>query len=177
VRIWYTRSAGDGNYRVSSNDGGERFMVGGDGSLWCAQLGDINGRIESRAQAWANTRQANLGFTPVRQSGGAYQQGNIVYLGWDGAALRAQVDSSDLERIVTRSWLNPLNDIRMTFAGDLNSTWNEGTLNFAEPYGGACVTSMNFINQGGLGHHVAGARWRYIQKQDSYGNWYTVGYA
>ncbi|KQO67263.1 hypothetical protein ASF18_11365 [Methylobacterium sp. Leaf89] len=180
VKIWDLHVRENG-YLYFAQDGLQKFDVymATDGNIAASAWGGVwlTDHINNRASAYANTRQANLGFTPVRQGGGAYQQGNTVYLGWDGTALRAQVDSSDLERIVTRSWLNPLNDIRMAYAGDLNSTWNDGALNFAEPYGGACVTTMNWIGQGGLGSHVAGARWRYIQKQDSYGNWYTVGYA
>ena len=49
----------------------------------------------------ANSKQNNLGFTPVQQGGGAHQGSNKVYLGWDGSALRCQVDSTDLGQIVT----------------------------------------------------------------------------
>lgn len=180
VKIWDLHVRENG-YLYFAQDGMQRFDVymSPDGNLAGTAYGGgwITDHIERRASAYANGRQANLGFTPVRQSGGAYQQGNTVYLGWDGSALRAQVDSSDLERIVTRSWLNPLKDIRMTYAGDLNSNWNRDVGNFGEPYGGAVLTTLNWYSSGGIGDHVGGARWRYIQKQDSYGNWYTVGYA
>jgi hypothetical protein len=46
-------------------------------------------------------KQANLGFTPVRQGGGAAQLGNIVQIGWDGAGCRVQIDSLDLGRMLT----------------------------------------------------------------------------
>jgi len=36
-----------------------------------------------------------LGYTPVRQGGGAYQLANTVFIGWDGSRLRAQVDATD----------------------------------------------------------------------------------
>jgi hypothetical protein len=39
--------------------------------------------------------QPSLGFTPVQQGGGVSQGANKVYLGWDGASLRLQVDASD----------------------------------------------------------------------------------
>ena len=42
--------------------------------------------------------QPNLGFTPVQQAGGAFQAGNKIYIGWDNARLRAQVDGVDLQR-------------------------------------------------------------------------------
>ncbi|MDT7952827.1 MAG: hypothetical protein RQ966_15090 [Acetobacteraceae bacterium] len=48
-----------------------------------------------------------LGFTPVQQGGGASQGTNKVYLGWDGAALRAQVDATDLGRLAKVSDLAP----------------------------------------------------------------------
>lgn len=49
----------------------------------------------------ANSKQNNLGFTPIQQGGGAYQGTNKVYIGWDGSALRCQVDSTDLGQIFT----------------------------------------------------------------------------
>ncbi|NHN77691.1 hypothetical protein HA520_10410 [Azotobacter chroococcum] len=39
--------------------------------------------------------QKALGFTPVRQGGGAGQLTNTVYIGFDGTDLRAQVDATD----------------------------------------------------------------------------------
>ncbi|MBS7812337.1 tail fiber domain-containing protein [Roseococcus pinisoli] len=51
-------------------------------------------------------KQANLGFTPVRQGGGTGQGDNIVRLGWstDSSGLRAQVDFTDLGVLATRGW-------------------------------------------------------------------------
>lgn len=51
----------------------------------------------------ANSKQANLGFTPVQQGGGAGQGTNKVYIGWatDASGLKAQADSTDLGNIVT----------------------------------------------------------------------------
>ena len=49
----------------------------------------------------ANGKQANLGFTPVQQGGGANQLTNKVRLGWDGGAVRMQVDDWDMGKIVT----------------------------------------------------------------------------
>jgi hypothetical protein len=42
------------------------------------------------------SKQNNLGFSPVQQGGGAGQGSNKIYLGWDGGALKLQVDSTDL---------------------------------------------------------------------------------
>jgi len=44
--------------------------------------------------------QTALGFTPVQQGGGAGQNVNKIYLGWDGGGLKLQVDATDLGRLV-----------------------------------------------------------------------------
>lgn len=51
----------------------------------------------------ANSKQANLGFTPVQQGGGTGQGTNKVYIGWatDASGLKAQAGSTDLGNIVT----------------------------------------------------------------------------
>lgn len=51
----------------------------------------------------ANSKQANLGFTPVQQGGGTGQGNNKVYIGWatDASGLKAQADSTNLGNIVT----------------------------------------------------------------------------
>lgn len=51
----------------------------------------------------ANTKQPNLGFTPVQQGGGTGQGNNKIYIGWatDASGLKAQVDSTNLGNIVT----------------------------------------------------------------------------
>ena len=51
----------------------------------------------------ANSKQANLGFTPVQQSGGAGQEGQKIYIGWSPSGLKAQADVLDLGNIVTTS--------------------------------------------------------------------------
>lgn len=51
----------------------------------------------------ANSKQANLGFTPVQQGGGTGQGTNKVYIGWatDASGLKAQADRTNLGNIVT----------------------------------------------------------------------------
>lgn len=51
----------------------------------------------------ANSKQANLGFTPVQQGGGTGQGTNKIYIGWatDASGLKAQADSTNLGNIVT----------------------------------------------------------------------------
>ena len=55
------------------------------------------------ALAVANTKQPNLGFTPIQQGGGMGQGTNKVYIGWatDASGLKAQADSTNLGNIVT----------------------------------------------------------------------------
>lgn len=56
-----------------------------------------------KALAVANTKQPNLGFTPVQQGGGTGQGANKVYIGWatDASGLKAQAGSTNLGNIVT----------------------------------------------------------------------------
>lgn len=50
----------------------------------------------------ANSKQADLGFTPVQQGGGKGQQPNRkVYIGWNSEGLAVQVDSLNLGNVVT----------------------------------------------------------------------------
>lgn len=51
----------------------------------------------------ANSKQPNLGFTPVQQGGGTGQGNNKIYIGWatDASGLKAQADSTYLGNIVT----------------------------------------------------------------------------
>ena len=51
----------------------------------------------------ANTKQPNLGFTPIQQGGGTGQGTNKVYIGWatDASGLKAHVDGTNLGNIVT----------------------------------------------------------------------------
>ena len=55
------------------------------------------------ALAVANTKQPNLGFTPIQQGGGTGQGTNKVYIGWatDASGLKAQADNTNLGNIVT----------------------------------------------------------------------------
>jgi hypothetical protein len=113
------------------------------------------------------TPQPNLGFTPVRQSGGAYQATNTIYIGWDGGGCRVQVDGSDLGRI---SFANAVVDGRMPHAGDPGVPYN----GMWEPYGGAVCTGCG----GGapVGYYVIQSfRMRYMQLCNT--GWWTIGYA
>ncbi|MDV2988255.1 UNVERIFIED_CONTAM: hypothetical protein Q9R58_28600 [Methylobacteriaceae bacterium AG10] len=176
VRQWQAQVRENGQFYFFDQTANQ-FNVSFDleGGIWTRKWGDLGQRIEDRAYAWAATRQANLGFTPVEQGGGPYQGTNKVRLGWDGSALRVSVDGGDHERVLHRSWVNPVIDIRLAYAGDLDNGWNINA-SYAEPYQGGVLTSRFTTNNQFTVSSWQGGRWRYLQKQDSYGNWYTVGY-
>jgi hypothetical protein len=70
-----------------------------DGSIVGADVAP--GSLDASRLA-AGVAQANLGFTPVQQGGGASQGANKVFLGWGSQnRLRAQVDATDLGNILT----------------------------------------------------------------------------
>lgn len=57
-RIWLTN---DGYLRWrDQNENDDVFRFGPNGDLWTKQFGDLNNRIETRASAYANTRQAQI---------------------------------------------------------------------------------------------------------------------
>ena len=83
----------------------------------------------------ANGKQANLGFTPVQQGGGASQHANKIYLGWDGEAVRIQVDDWDMGQLVTTDagqtkapgagWADvSWSAHRLRREGDVDTIWN-----------------------------------------------------
>ena len=119
-----------------------------------------------------NTKQASLGFTPVQQSGGIYQQPNKVYIGWDGTALRAQVDGTDLGRFFNENTTAPVSDGRLAHAGDVAfATGPQSSI--YEPYGGSVITGYSWVI---ITYPLVGSfRYRYMQLFRS--GWFTVGYA
>jgi hypothetical protein len=123
---------------------------------------------------WA---QPALGFTPVRQSGGIYQQTNTIYIGWDGGGLRAQVDGTDLGRLYTE--INTpfsgtvVTNIQFVFAGDV-SALDYGHTVTAEPRNGGVMTGWS--SSWGAGYPTPSTyRFRYLQKLIN-GAWATVGW-
>lgn len=51
----------------------------------------------------ANSKQKNLGFTPVQQGGGTGQRSDKIYIGYSKSGLKAQADTLDLGNVVTTS--------------------------------------------------------------------------
>lgn len=51
----------------------------------------------------ANSKQKNLGFTPVQQGGGTGQGSNKIYIGYSKSGLKAQANTLDLGNVVTTS--------------------------------------------------------------------------
>lgn len=72
------------------------------GTTGVTAAGEAKATAEN-ALAVANTKQPNLGFTPIQQGGGTGQGTNKVYIGWatDASGLKAQADSTNLGNIVT----------------------------------------------------------------------------
>lgn len=63
---WKVFAAGD-NYLHFRNQGAndDYFRIGPDGSLWTSQFGDLNQRIESRANTYATARANDIGNARV----------------------------------------------------------------------------------------------------------------
>ena len=55
----------------------------------------------NNALAVANTKQPNLGFTPIQQGGGLGQDNSKIYIGHGTNGLKAQIGTTDLGYIVT----------------------------------------------------------------------------
>lgn len=93
----------------------------------------------------ANSKQNALGFTPIQQGGGAHQGSNKVYLGWDGSALRCQVDGTDLGQIVTSN------------AGKTTVNWADGAwaANCVVDVASGCPAGNSFTLP-------SGGTWKYI---------------
>ena len=51
----------------------------------------------------ANSKQKNLGFTPVQQGGGTGQGNDKIYIGYSKSGLKAQANTLDLGNVVTTS--------------------------------------------------------------------------
>jgi len=162
--------------------GGNWFNFNWDGNLQAYVDDYYIGALATQAyvnaadaslQGQINTKQGNLGFTPVQQGGGLYQQANKIYVGWDGAALRAQVDSTDLGRIYTEN-AHPgmFSNVRLAYAGDISAATGPQSSPY-EPYTGAVVSGWQWAIVGYA--TVTAFRLRYLQTYTD--NWYTVGYA
>lgn len=105
--IWNTSSNLPAYYYGADNQvsySATTDWVNGNFATQTSLSNEINTR-SSEITNLQNSKQNNLGFTPVQQGGGAYQASNKVYLGWDGSGLRCQVDSSDLGQLALVSQL------------------------------------------------------------------------
>jgi hypothetical protein len=133
------------------------------------QIAALQG-TDNSLQNQINTKQGNLGFTPVQQGGGSGQATNKIYIGWSGSKLKAQVDNVDLGEF--NFGQNALSNGRLAYAGDV-PTVNGSTTALYEPYSGAVMTGWEWVN---VGYPIITyMRFRYLQLYN--GGWYTVGYA
>jgi hypothetical protein len=172
---------GSGNMLHQNGDNGDNFFyISTGGAVWTKQFGDLNQRIEDRASAWAATRQANLGFTPVKQG----YNGNQVTLGWTGGGINMNVDSGgwDGSRILCMTQDGGvMNDIRWAYVGDHEANEYTALDGYHEPFSGAAVTGFK-TNQlqtqvnGSIYAYLYAFRLRALQKRDNYGNWYNSYY-
>ena len=117
-----------------------------------------------------NTKQNNLGFTPVQQGGGAYQATNKLYMGWDGSGVRVQVDAVDLGQIVFGS-SGVVRNGRLAHAGDVAIVSSPAGM--YEPWNGAIMSGYEWTN---VGYPILTyLRFRYMQLYTT--GWFTCGYA
>ncbi|MBA1302900.1 phage tail protein [Stutzerimonas stutzeri] len=146
-------------------DGTMRLTVSGDtgwgawGTLWNSNNFDPSSKVSSDGMLVAGfvggtsdspyfrrssdgavfVLQRDLGFTPVRQGGGAGQSANIIHIGWSSEGrLKGQVDGTDLGRFI--------------FSGDLSGELaalpisSIGTYAFARPINGATYNQGDLIS-------------------------------
>jgi len=118
------------------------------------------------------TPQPNLGYTPVQQSGGAYQATNKIYIGWDGGGVRAQVDATDMGRIVFGGPY--LSGGRLLYAGDVAMLLDVS--NYIDIMAHAVVSGYRTAYlQVGDAYIINGFRCRYVQGYTT--GWFTFAFA
>lgn len=119
-----------------------------------------------------------LGFTPVQQSGGAYQATNKIYIGWDGGGLRAQVDATDLGNFAFGGTLAAyLSNGRTPHAGDWSPPADTGTYHDC-PWSGAVASGGYSVTYSGTyPPYMLGLRMRYVQGYRANVGWFSFVYA
>lgn len=105
-----------------------------------------------------------LGYTPVQQGGGTGQGSNKVYIGWSGAGLKLQVDSSDQGLFVMGGRTITAGN-GLSGGGDLN---NDRTLALGTP-GSTTLSSTNGVTASSHTHAFApgGTTSQYIRGDGS----------
>lgn len=89
-------------------------------------------------QTSLDAKQANLGFTPVRQGGGAGQGSSSLYIGWLGSQLGLQVDATNF----AGTWPISINGNAATVT-TITSGQVTGALGFTPQASGVYVTSVS----------------------------------
>lgn len=135
--------------------------------------GDNSTKIATTAfvQNVASGKQNSLGFTPIRQGGGAGQGSNTVYIGWQGETglLRYQVDSSDQGTLASTNWVLQNYALRagVIYGVRLGAPWLRSPVS-DEPGFGYVLCAWSGTDGNGEG------KWRPIQVRGYDGNWYNV---
>lgn len=103
VRGWNPTSLADyGITNVYTKPQSDMLLSGkANNAITLAGYGIGDAYTKPQVDSFLATKQPNLGFTPVQQGGGLYQDNSKVYLGWSVDHLRVQVNSFDLGRIWT----------------------------------------------------------------------------
>ena len=176
--IYAVRSASSGAVFLGSdnthylyNDGTNYSMPGG--KLTLGAQGTVGNDAVTVDQL--NTKQPNLGFTPVHQSGGAFQGTNTIYIGWDGGGVRVQVDGTDMGRIIfSVPTSNGITNLRWVYAGDSSVPSGPGGAGDSL-FNGGVVTGLYLAGGTEVAPAYANVRYRYLQFLTT--GWITVGYA
>ena len=172
--MWVVRSATEGAIVFGTDASHYLFR---NNASWQLTGGKLTlggqGASGNDAVTWDQlaTKQANLGFTPVQQSGGAYQGTNKVYIGWHpGVGLRAQVDATDLGAFVFGTSAI-VNSVRWLHAG---ASYPPGTQSgvWQDPFPGSVI--YLYVTAGGT--TISGFQHKYLQVAASGGGYVTVGF-
>jgi len=130
--------------------------------------------LHNAQQGSIDTKQPNLGFTPVQQGGGTGMANNKLYLGWDGSGIRFQVDNNDTMGYLVRSPNPSIGSVvtngRLAMAADWGIPYDSV---MHEPYPGAVVTGCYAWNPGQ--YVILQLRFRWMQLFTT--GWFTVGTA
>jgi hypothetical protein len=125
-------------------------------AAYITDAGDLVTVASGSIAAALGTKQASLGFTPVRQGGGAGMGANTIYLGWGnpGGHILAQIDATTWGYIYTSADPPPATQA-LWRRGDLGSVSFLNTLGSSPGVGGDQLidTTTWYLTYGWDGNH------------------------